>query len=83
MQAILTSLTNPQWANAEHTAIDCQITTSQFGNEVLPFTASQIDVESHGRAIFADIVAGTYGSIAEYVPVPVPVQLPVDEAQTP
>jgi hypothetical protein len=78
MQATLTSLTNPVWANEAHTMIDCQITTSQFGDEVLPFTASQNDVEPHGRAIFADIVAGAYGPIAPYVPPPKPVQ-PVTE----
>jgi hypothetical protein len=50
--------------------IDCEITTSQFGEEVLPFTASQNDCEAHGRAIFADLVAGVYGEIAEYVPPP-------------
>jgi hypothetical protein len=66
MQAILTSLSNARWANAEQTAIDCEITTSQFGDEVLPFTASANDCEAHGRAIFADIVAGQYGPIAEF-----------------
>ena len=70
MQSILTSLTNPRWSNAAHTTIDCEITTSQFGSEILPFTADLNDVESHGRAIFADIVAGKYGPIAEYVPPP-------------
>lgn len=82
MQATLTSLTNPAWVNAEHTAIDCQITTSQFGDEVLPFTAAQNDVEAHGRAIFADLVAGVYGPIAEYVPPPEPVQPVTEGAQT-
>lgn len=82
MQSSLTSLTNPQWANAEHTAIDCNITTSQFGDEVLPFTASQNDVEAHGRAIFADIVAGKYGAIADYVAPPEPVQPVTEGAQT-
>ena len=66
MQAILTSLSNPHWANAEHTAINCEITTSQFGDEVLPFTASPNDCEAHGRAIFADLVAGKYGPIPEF-----------------
>lgn len=74
MQSILTSVLNPRWANAEHTAIDCEITTSQFGEEVLPFTADQNDVEPHGRAIFADLVAGKYGPIAEYVAPPTPVE---------
>ena len=82
MQATLTSLSNPRWANAEQTMIDCEITTSQFGDEVLPFTASENDVEAHGRAIFADIVAGNYGPIAAYVPPPEPVQPTVEGAQT-
>lgn len=74
MQALLTSVSSPRWADAEHTAIDCNITTSQFGDEVLPFTASPTDVEAHGRAIFADLVAGVYGPIAEYVAPPEPEQ---------
>lgn len=82
MQAILTSVSNPRWVNAERTAIDCNITTSQFGDEVLPFTAAQYDVEAHGRAIFADLVAGVYGPIAEYVAPPEPVQPTVEGAQT-
>lgn len=82
MQSALTSLTNPQWVNLEHTTINCDITTSQFGNEVLPFTASPDDVEPHGRAIFADIVAGVYGQIAEYAPSPEPVQPVTEGAQT-
>jgi len=73
MQTKLTSLTNPIWSNEAHTAIDCLITTSQFGDEVLPFTADQNDVEPHGRGIFADIVAGTYGAIGEYVAPPEPI----------
>ena len=72
MQATLTSLTNPVWANADHTAIDCLITTTQFGAEILPFTADQNDVEAHGRAIFANIVAGTYDAIGEYLAPPNP-----------
>lgn len=67
MQATLTSVTNPRWAKADQSMIDCEITTSQFGYEVLPFTASPSDPEPHGRAIFADLVAGVYGPIAAYV----------------
>jgi hypothetical protein len=59
--------------------IDCEITTSQFGDEVLPFTSAQNDVEAHGRAIFADLVAGVYGPIAEYVPPPPPPTPPSGE----
>ena len=82
MQAVLTSLSNPRWSNAEHTRIDCEITTSQFGDEVLPFTADMNDVAAHGRAIFASIVAGQYGPIKEYVPLPEPVQPTTQGAQT-
>lgn len=79
MQAILTSISNPHWVNAEHTMIDCEITTSQLGDEILPFTASPNDPEAHGRAIFADLVAGKYGPIAEYV---APAQPQVSGTQT-
>jgi hypothetical protein len=73
MQANLTSLKSPVWADAEHTRIDCVITTSQFGDEQLPFTADQNDVEPHGQAIFARLVAGEFGAVAEYVaPLPQP-----------
>ena len=82
MQAILTSLTNPQWANEAHTSINCNITTSQFGDEVLPFTADQNDVAAHGRAMFADLVAGKYGPIAEYVAPPEITQPATGGAQT-
>ena len=82
MQALLTSVSNPRWSNAEHTMIDCEITTSQFGDEVLPFTASPNDSEAHGRAIFTDLVAGVYGQIAEYVAPPEPEQPTVEGAQT-
>jgi hypothetical protein len=67
MQSTLISVTNPIWANEEHTLIDCQITTSQFGDEILPFTASLSDVELHGKVIFNDLISGKYGPIAEYV----------------
>ena len=88
MKVIFTSVTNPQWVNAEHTLIDCLITTSQFGAQVLPFTADPNDVEEHGRALFAAIQAGEHGPIAEYIPPPEPViptpgqQPSVEGAQT-
>lgn len=75
MQATLTSVSNPRWSDPEHTQIDCEITTSQFGDEVLPFTASPYDVEPHGRKIYADIISGRYGPIGEYVP-PLPKPAP-------
>lgn len=82
MQVVLTSVTNPSWIDAEHRAIVCEITTSQFGDEVLPFIASPNDIEAHGRALFAALVAGTYGPIAGYVAPPEPVQPGTEGAQT-
>jgi hypothetical protein len=67
MQIRVTSLNKPRWANKTKTAIDCEITTLQYGDEVLPFTASPNDVEPHSRRIFFDIVAGNYGLIAKYI----------------
>jgi hypothetical protein len=72
---------NPCWADAERTMIDLTVKWDEFFEEQ-PFTASQNDVEAHGRAIFADLVAGAYGEIAEYVPPPEPVQPTVNGAQT-
>ncbi len=82
MQSVLTSVKSPHWANEEHTRIDCVITTSQFGGEQLPFTADPNDVAAHGRLIFAEIIAGKYGPIGEYVAPLEPAQPPVEGAQT-
>ena len=67
MQSILTSVSNCKWANKDRTAIDCEITTSQFGDEVLSFTAYKYDVELHGRIVFAEIESGIYGQILPFI----------------
>ena len=70
----ITNVTNPAWANAEHTMVNATVTHSEFGE--IPFSASPDDVEAYGREIFADAVAGRFGPIAEYVPPVVPVVVP-------
>lgn len=82
MQTILTSVKNPRWSNPENTRIDCEITTSQFGDMVLPFTADSNDSEPHGRAIFSAIANGDYGDIAEYVAPPTEMPQPTVEGAT-
>ena len=82
MQTTITSVSNPRWSNPEHTTIDCEITTSRFGEEILPFTAAKNDVEQHGREIFAAIVTGEFGPIAAYIPPPEPVTLTPDQQPT-
>ena len=58
---------NAVWANAEQTAIDCEIEHPRLG--WIPFTASSDDVEEHGREVFAAL---SKGNVAEYVPPPPP-----------
>jgi hypothetical protein len=74
------AVTNPRWQNAEHTKILCDVVFPRLGADPVPFCADQNDIEDHGRAIFAQIVAGNYGSIAAYVappepPAPVPASI--------
>lgn len=56
------------WANQEHTAVDCMVMHEKYGE--IPFTASKNDTEEHCHALFAEIIAGVHGSIADYVPPP-------------
>lgn len=62
------TVTNPQWVNAEHTAIDCQVTFDGLGE--VPFTATPTDTAEHGREIFARAIAGEFGPVGDYVPPP-------------
>lgn len=57
---------NPTWADADKTAIVCEVTFEHIG-EPVPFTANPDDSEEHGREIFARCVAGEYGSVAACV----------------
>ena len=72
---IIESVTDPIWANSEHTLITCTVKVDHF-DEPVQFIASPNDVEAHGREIYADLVAGRYGEIAEYVAPPPPPPAP-------
>jgi hypothetical protein len=72
---IIESVTNPVWANAEHTLVKCTVKVGHF-DEPVQFTASPNDVEAHGREIYAGLVAGVYGEISEYVAPPAPPPAP-------
>lgn len=65
---------NPQWANENHTAIDCLVRTNTFQQE-LPFTASLYDPEAHGREIFSRRILGEFGEIAPLKIAPPPQSL--------
>lgn len=66
-----TQVFNPQWANAEHTAINCDVDFDDLREELVPFTAVASGDYEHSHQIFAECVAGNYGVIAEYVAPPV------------
>lgn len=77
-----TTVINPQWANLEHTAINCTVTFDGLG--AVPFTASLEDGYTHTTEIFNEAVAGAYGPVTEYeAPVvpPPPIPSVVDMAQ--
>lgn len=71
----LISCTKPQWANADHTIIVCEAQFKEVSG-VHPFAAGANDPEEHGRALFAALMAGKYGSIGEYTaPPPAPARV--------
>jgi hypothetical protein len=74
-----TSVSAPAWANAEHTAINCLVNFEGLGE--VPFTAAAVDQYPYVVTIFNQIVAGNYGAIAEFVPLPTPSVRVVDMAQ--
>jgi hypothetical protein len=61
------SVRNPQWANENHTAINCLVRTNTLHQEV-PFTASPCDSEAHGRETFARCLVGEFGEISPIGP---------------
>jgi hypothetical protein len=62
-----TSVTNPIWADSEHSAINCIVDFTDVGT--VPFTANPLDTSNpSSKQIFDECVAGDYGTVAEYVP---------------
>ena len=56
----------PEWANKEHTAINCRVKFAEF-DEFLPFTACQNDFEEHGLRIYSELESGKYGPVAPFI----------------
>jgi hypothetical protein len=69
--SIVETIHSPIYVDEMGTRIDCMVKFDTVTIEV-PFTADANDVEEHGRAIHAALVAGQYGPIAAYVPLPTP-----------
>lgn len=72
------TIRNLQWANAEHTAINCEVNFDSLVEDFVPFTASADDLYEHTKDIFEKAIAGEFGEILEYVEPPV-----VEVAQPP
>jgi hypothetical protein len=58
---------NPAWVDAAHTMIAVDVVFESLGEAPVRFNASPLDVMDYGREIYADLVAGKYGPIAEHV----------------
>ena len=67
-----TTVTNPVWANVEHTIINCNVDFDDLSEALVPFSAVASGDYPHTHEIFARCVAGEFGPIAEYVPPPPP-----------
>jgi hypothetical protein len=67
------SATTPVYANAEGTAIDLQVKFAEF-EQVLSFTATSYDTMPYGVELYNRALAGEFGAVAAYVPVPIPTQ---------
>lgn len=59
------AVSNPRYANAAKSWIDVDLAID--GGTPFPFTASAEDPMGFGAALFAELVAGKHGPIAEYV----------------
>jgi hypothetical protein len=61
-----TSVTNPVYASADKSKINCMVQFAAFSSPV-PFCAMASDSTAHGPQIYADLIAGKYGPIGPYV----------------
>lgn len=66
---------NLQWDNPEHTMFDCIVKYEEI-NEELPASINATDPYAHIQEIWVKGNAGDYGSIAEFVPEPIPPIIP-------
>ena len=64
---VIEDVKNPIYANKQNTQIDCSVKFDEIP-EYVPFTASPNDPENYGRELYAQLIAGTWGPIAPYVP---------------
>jgi hypothetical protein len=61
-----TSVANPVWFVFSRTMIVVDVVFPHLGETPVKFNASPQDSMQYGREIYADIIAGKYGPIAEH-----------------
>lgn len=60
------NVSNPVWFDAAHTMVTVDVVFPDLSASAVKFNASPLDVMDYGREIYADLVAGKYGPIAEH-----------------
>ena len=68
---IFQDVKNPVYANADGTAINCDV-LFEGNTDYLPFSATSYDPEPYGIALYNQLEAGQWGPISPYVPPPAP-----------
>ncbi len=63
-----TAVRSPKWLNQAHTYLECEVNFDHLDDEWVAFTCvpTGSDVHKHTGKIFAECVAGDYGTIAEF-----------------
>ncbi|MBV6304948.1 hypothetical protein KVP10_08610 [Candidimonas humi] len=80
MSLTVKSVVSPQWADADHTSVKCDVVFNELDG-THPFCARADDPMPYGAQLFTDLVAGKYGTIAEYVAPPPVIPQRVSAAQ--
>jgi hypothetical protein len=62
---VYSQVANPVWVDSSRTMIAVDVVFEQLGESPVKFNASPNDVMPYGREIYADLIAGKYGAIAE------------------
>ena len=63
----ITAAKNPRWSDSDHTAIDLDVNFAHLSEEWITFTATEDDVEEHGKLLHSEAKLGAYGPIGRYV----------------
>jgi hypothetical protein len=58
-----TKVTNPRWADSDHTMINLDVNFTHLPEETVTFTAMENDGEVHGQTLYNNAINGVYGPI--------------------